>query len=124
MGEAIIAALASTAFTVGSTSVTYGGLLTAAALGTSVAASTMSAPDVGGSTTVNKVDGIADKTTPQQADQLDAAALGDDESEKLKRKSAKAKFKIAKDKTDSTGSPAEAGVKLSNTENKVTGVQL
>jgi len=116
--EILLGVLASTAFSVGTAHVTYGGLLAVAALGASTAAA-VSQPDVG-STTVNKVAGVADKTTPQQADQLDAAALGDDESEKRKRQSAKSKFKIDKAKE---GTPAESGVKL-DTPDKVTGVQL
>lgn len=115
-----IAAYGATSAALGATAfggVTYGGLLAAAALSTGSAMLTAPGSPKG---VVNKVSGIADKTIPQQAEQLDAAALGDDESEKRKRKSAKSKFKIDKDKVET---PAESGVKL-DTPNKVTGVQL
>jgi len=111
----VIAVLAATAFTVGGTAVTYGGLLTAAALG-ATAYSSLNTPDIPGAA---RTDSIADKTTPQQADQLDAAQIGDDESEKRKRKSAKEKFKIQRD-----GTPEESGVSLDSSTQKPTGVQI
>jgi len=91
----------------------------AAALGGGLAA--MSGQEVGG-TTIQKVGQVSDKTTPQQAEQLDAAKLGEEESEKRKRKSAKEKFKIDKEELDTT--PAESGVALPDDPKKVTGVQI
>ena len=122
----VIGVLAATAFTVGGTAVTYGGLLTAVALGAS-AYSALSSSDSGGSTTtVNKVNQVADKTSAQQAEQLDAAKIGDEESEseKQKRLSAKAKFKIDKIDKTADAEPAESGLAIDADPKKVTGVQI
>ena len=110
----ILAGLAATAFTVGSTSVTYGGLLTIAALGASTA-SMLDQPKP--QQLPGKVQNIVDKTTPQQADQLDAAVLGGD-SEKRRRQTAKSKFKIDR----ATNTESVSGVDFEST--KVTGVQI
>lgn len=71
----------------------------------------------------------ADKTLPQQAAQLDAAKIGEEESEKRKRKSAKSKFKIEKgdttDETVSTSGVVAPGDDVVTKKTKtVTGVQI
>ncbi len=67
---------------------------------------------------------VADKTTPQAAEQLDAARLGEEESEKRKRKSAKEKFKIKKEAKADTGTAPTTGVTIDSDPTKVTGVQI
>ena len=108
-------ALSATAFTVGATEVTYGGILAAAALGASTY-NTFNTPDA--PEAIQPIQPVADKTAAQQAEQLDPAAIGD-ESEKRKRKSAKDKFKIQKDTIDTT----DVGITLDNPD-AVTGVQI
>lgn len=94
------------------------GMLSAAALGfvSSLLTQKEEAP-----TPIQRVDPRIDKTAKQQAEQLDAAELGGEESEKRKRKSAKAKFKI--DKEPDT-EPIESGITFDSDKTKVTGVQI
>jgi len=63
---------------------------------------------------------VADRTTAQAAEQLQAAELGDEESEKRKRMSAKSKFKIKKADLDAT---SDVGVTIDKSD-QVTGVQI
>lgn len=110
-----------TAFTVGTgataTAVSYGTLISTVAMGAAAYSATQQPKP--GDISFGKATPITDKTTPQQAEQLDAAALGDAESEKRKRKSAKEKFKIKKSEE-----AVEIGVSVESDPNKVTGVQL
>ncbi len=112
----VIAFMGTTALTVGGVAVTYGGLMTAAAIGIGGAAM-MS--DKGGGT-VSTVNQVADKTIPQTAEQLDAAKIGEDESAKRKRLGSKEKFKIEKEE------PVEekTGVKLDSPTKQPVGLQI
>lgn len=120
MGEILGAVTAFLGTAIAGTSATYGGLLYTAALGATAytAATASSAPSSAGT-----VGQVTDKTEPQAAEQLDAAELGDEESEKRKRQSAKAKFKIDKDAA-AIETPAETGVQIEATPTKTTGVQI
>jgi len=114
---AVSAALATTIFAGGT--VTYGGLLTAVALGVSTY-STMTA-DSGGVSGTPLASRIESKAEAQREEQLDAAELGDSESEKRKRLAAKSKFKIEKDEPVTL---AETGVNLGDKKDAPTGVQI
>lgn len=117
----VVAALGVQAFAIGGTSVTYGGLLAAAVIGGAGATVAKNSAPGSVSLTQPKVDSsiASDKTTLQQAEQLDAPEI-DEESKKRKRKSAKSKFKIEKGVEDTSTTP---GVTIDNPD-KITGVQL
>jgi hypothetical protein len=126
IGAAISGFSAAAAVGVGGTFLGFSALqvgLAAAVLGGAAAyASEQGKPD--GAQQIAQTGQVSDKGTPQAAEQLDAAALGDEESEKRKRKSAKEKFKIEKEEA-AVATSAESGVALQEGgTTKVTGVQI